>query len=192
MTMNQPHNLSVLPLGKGGKDLERTPPWDADRIGDALNRTKFPQTAVITTTECSSNPMVPSRKPLITLIDEVMTTAAPTGRKTALLSWWGLRHWKAMISEEHAQPPLPLYKSAVQPWHFGNLHLALHKCRPQTAILCWFWISPSLLKKYLTVYFSTEGRESTHWGTHGRLWMANYPLDTSKRTLVSGWSDAEL
>ena len=67
--------------GKWGEDLERTPPWDAERVSDALNRAKSPrQRAVITTTECKSH-VVPSRKPLITLIDEVTTTAAPNRKK---------------------------------------------------------------------------------------------------------------
>ena len=57
MIVNQPQNLSVLALGKWEEDLERTPPWDAERVSDALNRKKYPQTAVITTTECLSNPM---------------------------------------------------------------------------------------------------------------------------------------
>ena len=33
-----------------------------------------------------------------------------------------------------------------------GLARALHGCRPQIAILCWSWIKPSLLEKYVAVY----------------------------------------
>jgi len=57
MTVNHTHNLSVLASEKWEEDLERTAPWDAERIGDALNRTSPSKQRAATTTECSSNPM---------------------------------------------------------------------------------------------------------------------------------------
>ena len=34
----------------------------------------------------------------------------------------------------------------------GDLKLTCHCCRPSIAILCWSWISPSVLEKYLVPY----------------------------------------
>ena len=121
------------------------------------------QTAVITTTECLSNPVWSPLESLWKFDTWGYNNSSPQ-EEERLLSFPG----KGSATEkpwlkEPSQPPLPLYKSALQPWHFVDLHLALHKCKPQTAILCWFWINPFLLEKYLTLclFGSTEGREST-------------------------------
>ena len=75
-----------------------------------------------------------------------VTTAKPNRKKTPLLSWQGLSQWKAMDSwlpTPSQRPSSPFLLLC------GYLHVAPHGCRSQTAILCWPWINPPLLEKYL-------------------------------------------
>ena len=110
---------------------------------------------------------------------------SPTARRKTFLSLQGFSQWKVM---DHNNPPnfLFLYKRVLLPLPFGDLHVTHHGCRHWIAILCWSQINPPLLEKYLIVYVLcvNRERESTHWGTPGRLRKTNYPLDTPEWTLV--------
>ena len=182
--------------GKWGEDLERTPPWDAERVSDALNRAKSPrQRAVITTTECKSH-VVPSRKPLITLIDEVTTTAAPNRKKRDSSPF--LARTQAMKSHGLWKSPLNLFpsiKALSSPGTLGTYTLLSTNADlklpfsddSEYAHLCWKKIFDSLFVQV------NRGNGINRTGNqHGRFQKANYPLDTSEWILVSGWSDAGL
>ena len=59
-------------------------------------------------------------------------------------------------------PPnfLFLYNSILLSLPHGNLHMVHHGCRSQIATFCWFWISQSLLEKYLGVYFHSTRQKT--------------------------------
>ena len=42
----------------------------------------------------------------------------------------------------------------------GYMHMAHHDCRAWISILCWFWINPYLLKKYLAVSLCALGQQA--------------------------------
>ena len=67
------------------------------------------------------------------------------------------------------QVPFPLYKSVLLPLLCRDLHVALHSCRPQIAILCWSWINPSFLEKYLAVYLFYVNTSSTFLSSNSEL-----------------------
>ena len=76
-------------------------------------------------------------------------------RKTSLLSWQGLSQLKAMeslftIALSFSFSP---YKTVLFPLMYRNYYMSCHGGRSQITVLCWFWISPSLLEKYLSVQF---------------------------------------
>ena len=55
-----------------------------------------------------------------------------------------------------------LYKSALLPLPYGDLHVARHGCRPQIALFCWSWINSSLPEKELAAYFFQVNRNNSN------------------------------
>ena len=83
---------------------------------------------------------------------------------------------------------IPLYKSTLQPWHFGDLHFALHKCRPQTAILWWFWICSSLLEK--NIWQSICSGQQREWNQQD--WESTWKIPKGKLSTWHIWVDTSL
>lgn len=66
-----------------------------------------------------------------------------------------------------SQLPFPLHKSVFLPFQRRKICMGLvyHSCRLQTSIICWFWIVPSLLEKYLAIYWFHFNILVNHMGT---------------------------
>ena len=133
-------------------------------------------------------PCGPSRKPLMTLTDEVTTISEPNGKKKDCSSFPARtqpmkRHGLCLL--QPSQLPFVLCKRVLLPVPLGACTW-LHGGRPWTAILCWSQINPFCWRNiWQSVCFrSTKGRELTRSGDPGRLRKANYPRDTAEWTLV--------
>ena len=132
--------------------------------------------------------MDPSRKPLITLIDEVTTIATLNRKRKYSFSFLARiqpvkRH--GLFVEQPSQLPFPCYKSALHLSPFGDLHMGslwLQSLNYNSLLIPNKLIFAGEISGSLFV--SGQEREgSLHdQGTHGRLRKANYPLDTSEKT----------
>ena len=123
-------------------------------------------------------------------------------RKTSLLSWQGLSQSKAMeslftIALSFSFSP---YKTVLFPLMCRNYYMSCHGGRSQITVICWFWISPSLMENICqcsfmsadvmciecTVVFLAYCRISVHY-YHHYLFVKSprYSLHTSRVQLHS-------
>ena len=147
------------------------------------------QRAVITTTECSSNPMWSPVESHWKFDTWGYNNSSAQQEEERLLSFPGkdTGNEKPWTLKEPSEL-IPLYKSTLQPWHFGDLHFALHKCRPQTAILWWFWICSSLLEK--NIWQSICSGQQREWNQQD--WESTWKIPKGKLSTWHIWVDTSL